>query len=36
MAHIVRNRLLRGGKPGDPVAELFEYVEAEGLPLVDV
>lgn len=36
MTHILTKRLARDGTPGDPVAELFGYVEAEGLSLVEL
>jgi hypothetical protein len=34
MTHLVWRRVGRDGAAGDPVAELFDYVEAEGLPLL--
>jgi hypothetical protein len=36
MTHVVWKRLLRDGAAGDSVAELYECVESEKLPLADV
>ena len=36
MRKVVSKRLVRRGEVGDPVAELYEFIESTGLPLVDL